>query len=800
MQVTQPQTYRIQIEDYFGIVYRSKWRILAILVVAILAAFLKNDISPPYYEATAKIWVQEGSQQAVPFIENLLMPGLGRTAQLQTFREIIMTRPIIATAIQQLKEKGQFDPLPIHRGKSITWVANLLGIQLAAKTEQADLTLEEWEKETVKDILEDLIQVEPARDADIITIKVKQRAPERAQELANKIMAVFQEFIQTDMQKQMKATEEFATKHLAMIVKKQLEVAEDELRNFQVLNQTIDLDIEAEMIIGNVGKLEIEKTQLIQRLEGAKARLSSLTDKLSTMSQNVISAETWTENPNVIQLEQKLHSYQIQLAELKEKYPKLDHPEINRLQARITETHVEISREDRKRIVSQTTSLNPIHQALEQQIIEALAETRQIEHQLQILTQQIESYTQLTAQWPEKQLELARLKRTVLLNQELFSTLETMKHEASIVSAAELGSVKILEKADIPDRPVSPRRKLNFAVAILIGFALGIGLTFLREYFDNTFATLDEAQHQLEYLPEPPGFLGMVPAIEESNDYRISLIAHDAPRSGAAEAFRILRTKLQFLNPEVPLKTILITSAVPGEGKSTIASNLAITLAQTDKNVLLIDADIRRPMQHKTFASATLARAQQQRSSESAEGSDVPGTLAPADPRTGPGLSELLLKINEPNPREAFNTVIKKTEIHETLHLISSGTRPPNPAELLNSEAMNKLVQFVAQEYDYVVFDSPPVQAVADAIILSTLVDTVIFVFDIANTRKDDIRGGIENLIESAPKKVGVLCNLIDQHQGRYYGHGRYSYSKYSYYGRRQSGYDRYYDSNDGEN
>ena len=760
--------------------------IATILIVAFLVALLGNDIFPPYYEATAKIWVQASSQQGMPPIGDLLMPGLGLTTELQTYCEIIQTRTIVAAAIEELRQEGRSEPLPVHRGKSVVWLANRLGRQLTDKTEQGDLTLKEWKKETVKEILEDFLRANPSRDADIITIRVKQRTPERAQELANKIASVFLEFIKEDMSGQMKMTETF-TGQQRDLVKKDLEKVEEQFRDFQVSEQTVNLEAEAEMLIQNLGQLDLQKIQLAQRLEGARGRLDSLTEKLSRVSDTVISAETLTDNPNVMQLEQARHNYQIQFAELRDKYPKGDHPNIKRLTARIQETEKEIADEDRKKITSQTTSLNLIHQALERQIIEALAEIRQVERQLQVLNQQIDNYDVLMKRLPDKQLELARLKRTLLLNQEIFSTLETTKQQASIASAAELGSVKILESADIPDKPVSPRTILNLVLSILIGLAFGIGLAFFKDYFDNTYPTLEEAKRQLEYLPAAPSFLGMVPAIEESADYRIPLIAHDARKSGAAEAFRILRTKLQFLNPEVRLKTILITSSTPSEGKSIVASNLAVTLAQSNKKVLLIDADMRKPVQHKTFIPTRLVHLQEQLSSQSAEGSDSAGALADPEPRKEPGLSELLIRINEDEPHEALSSVLKETEI-DNLHLISSGTIPPNPAELLNSEIVPKMISLVEQEYDYIVFDSPPVQVVADPIILSTMVDTIIFVFDISKTRKDMILGGIENLVESAPHKIGALCNLTEsKHNG---------YSRYGYYGGYQYG-DSYYSDDD---
>ncbi|MFQ6044329.1 MAG: AAA family ATPase, partial [Candidatus Poribacteria bacterium] len=392
---------------------------------------------------------------------------------------------------------------------------------------------------------------------------------------------------------------------------------------------------------------------------------------------------------------------------------------------------------------------------------------------------------------------------------------------------AELGNVRIWDRAIEPQEPVSPKRKLNILLGALIGLTLGIALAFLRDYFDNTY-TLEDVHQETEALSV--SFLGVIPPMEATEEpkQRIGLMTYDVPKSHSAEAFRIVRTKLQFLDIEKPPKIILITSSTQGEGKTTIASNLAITFAQMEKKVILIDADLRRPSLHKIYSGAlanpsnevissaesevardtnaeayvdTVQTGASPSDSESANLASVSDdtSLMITDDIRKPGLSELLSMMNEKEPIEALEEIIKETEV-ENLHLLTSGTRPPNPSELLNSERMKNFVRLLEQEYDYVIIDSPPVRAVADPVILSTLTDCVIYVAEIAKTtKKPDIRLGLETLLEAIPSdtnssNIGIVCNQIELQYGYGYGYGGYRYSKYGYYGRyRYSNYYNYY-------
>ena len=793
MQESQSETQDIRIEDYIRILLRNKWLIAAIVGVAILAALLRNDLSTPFYRAEGTIWVQEGNQQALPLLSDMLAPGLGRQTELQTFSEIITSRAIVPEAVQKLRAEGRLEPLPVHRGKSVTWVSGLFGRQPSEKTEQGDLSIEEWENLMVKNLLKNWLKAEPSRRSDLITITVEQRTPERAQDMVNKIANVFQEHIQKDRQRNLEATAKFAKKTLGMTdplgttdtvgVRQELETAEEALRDFQKKNETINLDAEAEMVIETVGQLNQQRIQLLQSHNGAVGQLEVLTEEVNKLSKTVISAEQLTDNPLVADLQQQLSNDRIELAALESQYPS-GHPSIENLKAKIVQAEIERAGKDEQRITSQTTTLNPIHQGLVQQMIGALATIRQVDDKIAVLDAEIQTYNKVIAEWPDKQLTLGRLKRDLLLYKQLYDILVRTELEAQLVKDAELGNVRILEQAFLPDdRQISPRKGLNIALGVLIGLVIGVGVAFLRDYFDNTYPTLKDALQQLEALPTPPIFLGVVPVIVDNGEHRVSLVTFDSPKSNIAEAFRIIRTKLQFLNPGTPIRTILITSATSGEGKSTVSSNFVVTLAQMDKSVLLIDADMRRPTQHKTFVSAQQIQAQPQLppgTAEDSNGSEVSEALqlSPSE-RRKPGLSELLIQMDDDNFDEVLRSIVKKTEI-ENLDLITSGSIPPNPAELLNSEVLDKFVERAQEVYDFVVFDSPPVHAVADPIILSNVVDAVIVVFS-TGTKRFDILRGIESLTGSVAsnggtKNVGVLCNKASSHYSGYYGYGQYHY------------------------
>jgi tyrosine-protein kinase Etk/Wzc len=383
---------------------------------------------------------------------------------------------------------------------------------------------------------------------------------------------------------------------------------------------------------------------------------------------------------------------------------------------------------------------------------------------LQGLTSQVTSYDETLVKFgdelgavPAVQLQLARLERQQVLVSELFSLLQTRRQEARIAQAVEDPSIRVVDLAILPAEPVKPRKLLNIALGLVLGLMLGVGLAFVREYMDETV-------HTREDLVEITGVpvMGTIPRIRakayangkgggEKAHLSERLVAGHDPRGAISEAYRSLRTNVTFASPSETPKTLVFTSPVPGDGKTTSAANFAITLAQLGRKALLIDADLRRGVLHTVF-----------------------GTTREN------GLSDLL--VGHVSPSDAIRSV----DLGEsgTIDFIPTGTLPPNPAELLGSEQMRRFLHEVRDKYDAVILDSAPLTVATDAAVLGTNADGVLLVARASSTPKGGIRYATEQLRNVRAPILGMILNDVDyRREGRYateyYGRYGYVYGNY---------------------
>jgi non-specific protein-tyrosine kinase len=311
------------------------------------------------------------------------------------------------------------------------------------------------------------------------------------------------------------------------------------------------------------------------------------------------------------------------------------------------------------------------------------------------------------------------------------------------------GGVRIVDPAVVPAVPVEPRPLFNTLIAAMVGLLLSIAVIVVIEYLDDTVKTTEDLERATA-LPTL-GVVGVMPSSSHNgskngigNGNGKSLIVSN-PRLHFGEAYRTLRTNIQFATLNRPGQVLMVTSALQGEGKSFTLANLAVVIAQTGKSVLVVDSDVRRPTQHKHFHVAN----------------DV-------------GLTDLLLSNNLSLAN--VGPYIKQTE-YPGLCLMTSGPTPPNPSELLSSPQMVRLVEVLRKQADVVLFDSPPALVVADSSILSALVDGVLLVVEQGRNRSDAIVRMRENLSRPGATILGAVLNRFKVGtEGYYYSYYRKGY------------------------
>ncbi|HUI52027.1 MAG TPA: polysaccharide biosynthesis tyrosine autokinase [Terriglobales bacterium] len=412
-------------------------------------------------------------------------------------------------------------------------------------------------------------------------------------------------------------------------------------------------------------------------------------------------------------------------------------PKVQRLQAQIKETDDQIARES-KGIVLQLES-----------------DYREAKQREELIRQALEQQKAETNNMAEKLVQYNILKRESEADKTLYEGLLTKLKEAGIAEGLKSSNIRVVDPAMIPSYPARPAKARNIALAFLVGLVGGIGLALLREYLDNTVKTPDDVE-MLARLPS----LAVVPAFGDGatkrkmsffgsspsngHEKRIELVAQHLPKSQMSEAFRALRTALLLSQPDHPPQVILVTSALPREGKTTAAANLAVTLAQLGDKTVLVDADLRKPGVGRLLNLGT-------------------GKYA--------GLSSYLAGVS------TLDLVTVPHPAIPNLAAIPTGPLPPNPADLLSSHKLADAIAELRTKYKFIVLDSPPIMAATDAVILSVQADGVLLVVRSGETPKEAFTRTRDLLLSVKSRLLGVVLNAVDASAPDYY----YSYRYYPY-------------------
>jgi capsular exopolysaccharide synthesis family protein len=576
-------------------------------------------------------------------------------------------------------------------------------------------------------LLQALVQVDPQKESRVVNLVVELHDPAVAALVANTAAQVY---TQRNLEHRLAQSEGAATwlGDEYGDLTRQLNEAERALIEFKQKNNVVAVAIEDQQ-----NDLSSRHKKLSDELSSVQVKLIALRANrdLNAKIKNGEGLEDLppaiADSPVMMRLKEMYVDQFGKLLEIRGKY--LDkHPTVVAQEAR-----VDSIREDLKR--------------------EAVHVAKNIDAQYDVLTRQerdlkgaLDAATHEALQLEQRAIEYNRLKRNFDRLAKLSEQVGGRDLETSVAGHLKTNNVRILDPANPPTSAVSPNVVRATLISVVIALFLGIGLAILLDWIDSAVHTQEDVETATGLV-----FLGLIPRIgveQRNGNGNVSkdLFVIEHPKSPIAECCRAIRTNLLFMSPDRPAKTLLVTSAAPQEGKTTTAVNLAITMAQSGLRVLLVDTDMRRPRLHKAFGMAT--------------GSE--------------GISSATL-----GEGDALD-MVRDTGI-PNLWLLPCGPLPPNPAELMHAERFQHIVSLLADAYDRVIFDSPPVGAVTDAAILARLTHGTVLVAKSGSTSKDTLRVAKRLLSDGKVNLLGCVLNDFDLAKHR--GYGYYYYSKYGYYG-----------------
>jgi polysaccharide biosynthesis transport protein len=733
-QYSQLPSQESAIGESIRILLKRKWVVISVLVTIFVVVAIASLKMTPVYEAGGTIEINKPDaslnfQNSATFSLDYYDP-----TELETELKILQSDLLALQVIRELN----LDRRPEFAGQ-------------APPTPSMDLTPDPLLSDPTRASalvgnFKGSLKVALSPNTRIIEVHYRSPDPQMAANVVNTLM---QTYVENNFKARFESTmqaSDWLQKQLLDLQMK-VETSQEKLVRYQKEHEILGTDEKQNIITEKLDELNkqlttaesdrMEKEALYRLIEsGDPDAIASSAGGLTETGSGAQSASQLLETLRAKQAEIK-----IQAAELNTQFGP-SYPKLNQLNNQLKEIDLQIQAE-MKKIASNVRGQYTTALRRESMLRDALEKQKQEANKLN-----------------ESAIQYSLLKRDVDTNRQLYEGLLQKMKEAGVSAGLKSNNFRIVDSARPPLSPIEPNVPRNLMFAVVLGLASGIGLAFLLEGLDNTVRTTEQAQ-AISGLAS----LGMIPlgsksAREGPNPKRlviasskeaVELVTQVRPQSQMAESYRALRTSLLLSNLGAPPKIIMVTSALPQEGKTTTSINTAVVLAQKGVRVLLIDADLRRPSIHKTLG------------------------MGPHS-----GLSNVL------TGSITLEQAISSTAILPNLFVLPAGTPPPNPAELLASSNMREVLSELQLQYDHIVIDTPPTLSVTDAVVLSQRADAVVLVIRSGQTTKQALRRSRDILTQVSAKVVGVLLNAVDLSSPDYY-----------YYYEYQGKYARYYRDED---
>jgi capsular exopolysaccharide synthesis family protein len=744
-----------------GRIIRSFRLSIAIIIGLVMTITIYFTLTTrPVWQATTVVMIKDGGADPSSFVFDF---GLNNSKQrLQNETEVLRSFNLHEQVISSLINEGSADQLALFGTRYVRaryrlqdYFLDWIGRENDVVVPPNDLDFSQRIKVVQKLRLSTNISL--VRDTDVLKISVNSADSSDAIFLANKISDIYRNLDLAGGQGELHFVLTFLDSQIAKY-ERRLAVVENELQVFQSKYKIYALDGSAELLLKDLTSYEGIYYTNIAELEVSNERVQYLKSQLSESEKALMEEITNTNNPMIVALRGKIAELEAQKVQqmVDEGWDEnsLQSRDFNR---RIAQMKKRLTNITESLILSGWSEEDPFaaSQEIFNKIVEQEVEVHSSRSRAREYKKLVDQMSGRLTHLPVQTLQYARLERDLKLNENLYLTMKQKYEESRITEAGQMGRVRILDPALIAQK-VKPNKKMNLLFGIFLGLILGIGHAFVREYLDNTVKAVEHLERKgLTILGIIPDMMGANPKLsvkkinapsKGGTDFKRRLITYEDPKSPISESYRSLRTNISYASSaDVKLKSLLISSSQPGEGKSTTTANLAIAFAQLRKKTLLVDADLRKPVQHNVFGF----------------------------PR-GPGLSEYLI-----GEVPDLDSIIYPTKV-ANLSIMTAGGLPPNPSELLGSAAMSRMVDQLEKDWDMVLFDSPPIVAVTDASMISGEIDAIALVVKAGQTERSAVDRALDTIRNVRAPLIGAILNGASQENlgGKY----AYYYSYYNYY------------------
>lgn len=717
----------IDLLEFWRSVYKRKWSILGlVLAVGLLTAALVLSMTP-IYRATAVVMFEAGKNQVVS-IEDVYAGAAGNREFMATQVEVVRSREVARKTVQALKlwEHPAFDPRDPQQGPlDATRTAVLQWVGMAEAPQAVEWTPERL-AEAVVEPFRNAVTVELQRNSQIARLSVETSDPALSARAANELARVF---IENDLNARYEMTRQATNWLQERVTDLKEKVLESERALQAYRERTGIISAQGASQRGSSGQLDGLTARLIEaRLKRADAEAAYNQVRNAAKGADLSEIPSVLRSPGIPEAKRNLQEIERKFTEVSQRYGP-EHPRhiaaLAELQAART-----VFFDQQDVAIAGIQRVFEAAQAVEVEIEKALSQAR---GSVQTLNR--------------SEFELGVLQREVESNREMYNMFMTRAKETSSTSDLQSPIARVVDAATRPEVPVKPRKSLIVLVAMLLALLVAAGAAVLLDQLDKTLKTTDDVERKLQ-VP----LLTTLPLLAKADARRAASarLFAEQPNSVFSEAVRTARSGVLLSALDEPRRRLVVTSSLPGEGKSTFAINLALSLAQTHRT-LLIDADMRRP---------SVAKALDLPPSASGLSNFVAGT------RT---LAECMQRVDG-----------------SSLFVMPSGPLPPNPLELLSSIRFRERLEELGHQFEMIIFDSPPVELVSDALMLSAVSTGVIYVTKAMDTSTPMVAKGLERVRRADGHVLGVVLNHFDfdrasRYYGDYSGYGQYGYGKKGY-------------------